>query len=119
MPDNPDEWSKFGDADDLQQLYVGYDSDRGDTYLASSELQIEELEEAAEEFNFASRAEAARYFLNLGIRSFVANDPRNRVSSAQDEAITIRELVPKGEDNAVSIRDELLEIISTSQSILG
>jgi len=102
---------KFGNGDGIQDVYIGYESGQGDVYITSTELQLNELDEAAERYDFASRSEAARFFLNLGMRSFVANDPRNQSRSEEDDAVTIRELIPEGKENAISIRDELPKLI--------
>ncbi len=111
MTEETNEPGMFGDGDEIEPLYIGYESGQGDIYITSTELQLNELDDAAQKYDFASRSEAARYFMNLGMRSFVANDPRNQSRSESDNAVTIRELIPEGKENAISIRDELSELI--------
>jgi hypothetical protein len=78
----------------------------------------EEFHEKMDSYDFVSKAQAARYFINIGMKSIVENDPRNvennRPSrSGQDNYSpeTIRDFIPEGKDNAVDIRDELLDRI--------
>jgi hypothetical protein len=71
----------------------------------------EELDQIAEELGTGSRSEALRWLIQIGRRSIVQNDPRNQEGTTDSEATTIRDLVPEGEDNAVDIRGELLDII--------
>lgn len=111
MTEETSEPGMFGDGDEIEPLYIGYESGQGDISITSTELQLNELDDAAQKYDFASRSEAARYFMNLGMRSFVANDPRNQSRSENDNAVTIRELIPEGKENAISIRDELSELI--------
>lgn len=71
----------------------------------------EELDQIAEELGTGSRSEALRWLIQIGRRSVVQNDPRNKQGTTDGETTTIRDLVPEGEDNAVDLRDELLDII--------
>jgi hypothetical protein len=72
------------------------------------------FDELKDQYNFASDAAAARFFLNLGMRSTVDNDPRHMAASQTDEEFsptTIREKVPEGADNAVDMTGEFWEEI--------
>jgi hypothetical protein len=78
----------------------------------------EEFQEKMDFYDFASKAQAARYFINIGMKSIVENDPRNAENNRsprpeQDNYSpeTIRDFIPEGEDDAVDIRDELLDKI--------
>jgi hypothetical protein len=78
------------------------------------EPDMEVFDELKHQGNFASDAEAARVFLNLGMRSIVDNDPRHMAASQTDEEFsptTIREKVPEGPDNAVDMTGEFWEEI--------
>jgi len=68
----------------------------------------EEVRKRAEELGFSSMSEAARYFLTLGMHAFPKTDPRNKTDNTSDtdfEPLTIREIIPEGEENALSLRD--------------
>jgi hypothetical protein len=75
----------------------------------------EEVKERAEEFGFSSMSEAARYFLTLGMHAYPETDPRNNTSDPSEskyEPLTIREIIPEGEEDALSLRDgEVLDEI--------
>jgi len=75
----------------------------------------EEVKERAEELGFSSMSEAARYFLTLGMHAFPETDPRNKTSDPSGsnyEPLTIREIIPEGEENALSLREgEVLDEI--------
>jgi hypothetical protein len=89
-----------------------------DKQLMFDTLNKEEFHKRMDTYNFSSKAQAARYFINIGMRSIVENDPRNAENSRSSQAErdnyspkTIRDFVPEGEDNAVDIRDELVDRI--------
>lgn len=78
----------------------------------------EEFHEKMDSYDFVTKAQAARYFINIGMKSIVENDPRNAENNRssrpeQDNYFpeTIRDFIPEGKDNAVDIRDELLDRI--------
>lgn len=81
----------------------------------------EMFDELKEQYEFPSSAEAGRSFLKLGMMSMVDNDPRHSISSGTDSGesnpVTIRELIPEGEDNAVEIPDELWNTILRNKII--
>jgi hypothetical protein len=86
--------------------------DRIDTQLPEPDREV--FDELKGQYNFPSDAAAARFFLNVGMRSTVDNDPRHMAASQTDEEFsptTIRELVPEGADNAVDMTDEFWEEI--------
>lgn len=85
-----------------------------------NEPDLEVFDELKEKYGFTSRAEAARAFMNLGMKSIVVGDPRNPQSQNDNKktnAVTIRELVPKGKENSVSIPDEFCDDIIKNQLI--
>ena len=78
----------------------------------------EMFDELKDQYNFSSDAEAGRFFLQLGMRSTVDNDPRHTAAPQTDEdfsPVTIRELVPTGTDNAVDMTGEFWEEILRSE----
>lgn len=83
-------------------------NDRIYTYLPEPDKEM--FNELKEQYGFAKDAQAARTFLKLGMMSIVDNDPRHSMSSEADDKgvdpVTIRELIPEGEENAVDITDE-------------
>ena len=94
------------------------DRDNIDIALQFEIMNREEFNERMDCYGFTTKAEAARYFINIGMKSIVENDPRNTKNnrSSQDQKSshspeTIRDFIPEGEDNAVDIRDELLDVI--------
>ncbi|NGM71571.1 hypothetical protein G6M89_21745 [Natronolimnobius sp. AArcel1] len=74
-----------------------------------------EVKERAEELGFSSMSEAARYFLTLGMHAFPETDPRKKTADSSDrdyKPLTIREIIPEGEENALSLRNgEVLDKI--------
>lgn len=79
-------------------------------YTQLPEPDKEMFDKLKEQYGFAKNAPAARTFLKLGMMSIVDNDPRHSMSSEADDKgvdpVTIRELIPEGEENAVDITDE-------------
>lgn len=74
----------------------------------------EEIDEKAEEYGFPSRAAFLRCMLRLGMNTLVEQDPIKSDYSSEpqeEDPVTIRELIPDGEENAVDITDELWEDI--------
>lgn len=83
-----------------------------------SDVDAEEFEQRVEQYGFNSKSEAARFFINIGMKSIVQNDPRDPQSTNDSieseeeyDHRTIREFVPEGEENSVDVRDELLDKI--------
>jgi len=71
------------------------------------------FDELMEQYGFKTYSSAARCFLKLGMMSAVDNDPRHSMTSQSGEdfsAVTIRQLIPEGSENAVEI-DEFWEQI--------
>ena len=79
-------------------------------YTELPEPDKEVFNKLKEQYGFAKDAQAARTFLKLGMMSIVDNDPRHSMPSEADDKgadpVTIRELIPEGEENAVDITDE-------------
>lgn len=89
-------------------------------YTQLPEPDMEVFNKLKEEYGFVKDAEAARTFLNLGMMSIVDNDPRHSVSKADSggfDPVTIRELVPEGEDNAVEVTDEFWDEVLRGQML--
>jgi len=90
----------------------------------------ERYNKLAEEYGFPSRAAFLRHMVQLGMNTLVEQDPTNKQSSTttaqNDDPVTIRELIPEGEENAVDItsefweeilRDEILDIVEQDPEI--
>lgn len=88
-----------------------YFDTRGDKRLkfSTSTQHKEELQEAADELGLTMSG-AIRHWIEIGRRSAIANDPRNKSTGSVKES-PIKRLIPEGRDNAVDIRDELPEKI--------
>lgn len=72
----------------------------------------EEYERLREEYNFTSDSAAARCFINLGMRSFVANHPtKETTNQTQEGGPQISDFVPDGEEDSIHMFDELPEVI--------
>jgi len=85
------------------------DSQYTNRTLAVTEATLEELQEVMEEHGFDNRSEALRYFLTIGMNSFVETDPRNKRAQNRDEGytpLTIREILPDSKDDALDLREE-------------
>lgn len=83
-------------------------NDRIYTHLPEPDKEM--FNKLKEQYGFAKDSQAGRTFLKLGMMSIVDNDPRHSMSSKADDKgvdpVTIRELIPEGEENAVDITDE-------------
>lgn len=88
----------------------------------------EELDSLAEEYGFPTRSAFLRCMVRMGMNSLVENEPveANREYKTQRNSVTIRELVPKGEENAVDmtgefwdeiLRDQMLDIVEQDPEI--
>jgi hypothetical protein len=79
-----------------------------------------ELDDLAEEYGFPSRSAFLRCMIRMGMNSLVENDPveTNQSSKTQDDtAVTIRDLIPEGEENAVDMTDEFWDEILRDQML--
>lgn len=79
-----------------------------------------ELDDLAEEYGFPSRSAFLRCMIRMGMNSLVENDPveANQRSKTQDDtAVTIRDLIPEGEENAVDMTDEFWDEILRDQML--
>lgn len=83
--------------------------------IGTTPPEKELFEEMIEEYGFRSKSEAARAFLTLGMNVMLDADPREHGTSYSNSSdydpVTIRELIPQGSENAVDVRDELIDII--------
>lgn len=85
------------------------DSQYTNRTLAITEATLEELQEEMKKHGFNNRSEALRYFLTLGMNSFVETDPRNKRAQNGDEGytpLTIREILPDNKEDALDLREE-------------
>jgi len=77
------------------------------------EVNKEELNDAIEKAGFETNAAGYRYFLTLGMNAYFETDPRN-VKHTNDDyytPMTIRDVLPNNKQEALDIREELLDKI--------
>ncbi len=100
------------DADEKERLSFRLDPDDPET-VSPIVLEKEELKEYAEEFGFPSLSAFLRSMIYMGMRASVDENPYNKEtqSTEPDQAATIREFVPEGEENAVDMTDEFWDDI--------
>lgn len=81
--------------------------------IAMTEPNKEKIEKAADELSFNSRSEAYRYFLNLGMHCMIELDPRGSTTNSDGEhsPMTVRDVLPDSEDEAIDVRDEVISRI--------
>lgn len=79
---------------------------------------LEYVDRYTEQSHFSSRAAAVRSLLMIGIRATILHDPRqgdtrsnHHQSEADDSRVVLDELVPEGEENAVEVPNEFLEVV--------
>lgn len=97
---------------DRDQVKFLIDPSSQESRVGYTTLEKEELDELADEYGFPSRSSFLRHMVQLGMNTLVQQDPTSKTSGqSEDSAVTIRELIPEGEKNAVDIRDELPELI--------
>jgi len=108
--------SKMGQqpkSTERQRLVFRLNPDDPDSQVTFRTTRRDELEEIYEEYGFPSRSAFLRCMVQLGIenlkREYVQEE--NPQDVERSESITIREMIPKGEENAVDVRDELPEMI--------
>jgi len=96
--------------EDRDTVAIQFDT-RGNKNLqfTTAEHHKQELKEAAEELGLA-RSAAIRHWIEIGRRSTIVNDPRNDPGQ-KSESNPIKELIPKGKEDSVDIRDELPQLI--------
>lgn len=76
--------------------------------FSTTEMEKDELKSLAEEHGFSSLSSFLRHMVYLGKNTLVEEDPTNQSQDAvNDNAVTIRELIPEGSENAIDVRDEL------------
>ena len=108
------------------------DPDKRNLQASVGELQLSEIDELKEEYNFSSRSETIRCLIQIGLNSIVENDPRN-VGTVRDpsDAATVRDFVPRGKNEAIpliegdgetqglveKIEDDILDIIDEDEEI--
>lgn len=97
---------------DRDQVKFLLDPSSQESRVGYTTLEKEELDELAEEYGFPSRSSFLRHMVQLGMNTLVQQDPTRKTAiQSEDSAVTIRELIPKGKENAVDVRDELPELI--------
>lgn len=89
-----------------------------EVHVSFASLDYELFQQRIEEYGFSNKSQAFRYFLNIGMRSVVENDPQNSRSNQttdQSNTTTIEEYVPEGKENALNIRDgEVIDAIENN-----
>lgn len=112
MTEQTEDWS------DVEKDSIGFDIEPGNPESNMSwrapVTTKEELEEKVDEYGFPSRAAFLRHMVRLGMNTLVEQDPVNTNQNTGDQEgdpVTIRELIPEGEENAVDMTDELWDEI--------
>lgn len=88
--------------------------DDPDSQVSFRTTRRDELDEIYKEYGFPSRSAFLRCMVELGIQDLTKEyfqDEDDAQESGDSEAKTIREMVPKGKENAVDVRNELPEMI--------
>jgi len=96
---------------DTSVIRIGETDSGGTVTNRFADVHKEELTQAAKDLGFSSRAQAIRHWVEIGRKATIETDPRQNEVNTDTDAKTIREMVPKGKENAVDMRDELIEII--------
>lgn len=79
-----------------------------------NEIEYDRFEELRNQYGFTSDAQAARYFISIGMKSIVENDPRNNTDQPtkdRESAPMIRDFIPEGKENAIDLFEEVPEEI--------
>lgn len=98
------------------QVGIPYNGETITTFFTGDEW-LDAIDEFVEETRFPSRAAAMRSLIFLGMREYALGDPRRSQNQQKENQnnnfspVTIRELIPEGKDNAVSLKSELTNTI--------
>lgn len=104
------------DGTKTNQVSISHSGTTITTFFAGDEW-LDAVDEFVEKSEFQDRSTAMRSMMLLGMREYTVGDPRkdqNRAETESDDEfspVTVRDLIPEGEENAVSLKDELPDII--------
>lgn len=103
--------------------------DRGNQISPTvTQIEWERFEELRDQYGFTNDSQAARYFITIGMKSIVQNDPRSKSDQSDGNEVTgpmIRDFIPEGEENAIDlykevpqeIRENMIDIIQEDPEI--
>ena len=111
-----------------KEVQLRMNSNDGEYTQNFKSIRREVLDEYAEKYGFPSRSAFMRAMIELGISTLEYSDPRERDSdsTSEEQGVTVRELVPEGEENAVDmtnefweeiLRDKMLDIVEQDPEI--
>ena len=90
------------------QIKFNLDPSSPESKVGFTTIEKEELKTLAEEHGFPSLSAFLRHMVYLGMNTVVEQDPTKQLQDETDhDAVTVRELIPEGEENAIDVRDEL------------
>ena len=75
-----------------------------------TQIEWERFEELRNQYGFTNDSQAARYFITIGMKSIVQNDPRSKSDRPDNNEVTgpmIRDFIPEGEENAIDLYEEV------------
>lgn len=104
----------------MERVTVTLPQQGEEAYLRLGEPDMDTFEELKEQYGFSSKSEAGRCFLKLGMMSAVDNDPRHSTTSEVGEEfspVTIRQLIPEGDENAVDMTDEFWQEVLRDEMV--
>lgn len=81
--------------------------------IQAGEVNKKQIDDRIEDLGFPSKAAGYRYFINLGMNAYAETDPRNVEAKETDgyTPLTLRDVLPEDKENALDLRDEVLERI--------
>jgi hypothetical protein len=90
------------------QIKFNLDPSSPGSKVGFTTIEKEELKTLAEQHGFPSLSAFLRHMVYLGMNTVVEQDPTKQLQDETDhDAVTVRELIPEGEENAIDVRDEL------------
>ena len=115
----------------MRQITVSFPGENVDPGVGMSlpEAQVEEIEKLQEKYDLPNRSVAIRIFVQIGMNSMVTNDPRNKPRDDQSLSTKIKDFIPEGEENSISLKSgeenslidkidsEILEIVRNDPEI--
>jgi hypothetical protein len=115
----------------MKKITVSFPGENVDPGVPMSlpEAQLEEIEKLQENYDLPNRSVAIRIFVQIGMNSMVTNDPRNKSRDDQSSSTKIKDFIPEGEENSISLKSgeenslidkidsEILEIVRNDPEI--
>lgn len=115
----------------MKKITVSFPGENVDPGVPMSlpEAQLEAIEKLQENYDLPNRSVAIRIFVQIGMNSMVTNDPRNKPRDGQSSSTKIKDFIPEGEENSISLKSgeenslidkidsEILEIVRNDPEI--